>query len=379
MDAVRRSWWRVVPWALLVAMLGVTPLVDLEPEWNLDGVFYAAAARKPDAPSSAALHTATYREVAEVVPPEPRRALEEGSSFRYTLRQDPEAFARQLPFYEVKPLYIGLVRAFHRAGLPALRAAHLVPVLSWFAIGLVIAAASARVCRSAVLACAGAAALLITPALTELATLATPDALCALLLVAGAWALYLRPPVGGVLLVLAVAARPDASLFAGPLLLAWLSLEPSRRRLVVALAIGAALLGTALASTYLLGGYGWAATMRQTFLSTTSEIHRLREPLHWSEYLTALRVGMSGHMTARPFGFVPYVVVAALSVVLARRAASPRPEAVAAMRFCLAAWAGVVIHVLAFPLLADRLFASAYVLTLPVAVLAITVTRGASR
>lgn len=362
-------------WALLVLVLAATSHhVASQPAWNLDGIFYAAAARNTSSTSAQQLHATTYAEVRRIVPPKPRKALEYSSRYRKSLRRDPKAFVGQLPFYTTKPLYVWPVRVLYWLGWPALAAAHQVSVGAFFMLGLAIAAVVQRLTRSVVAAGIAGVVFAALPETRFVAALASPDMLCALFIFLGASLLPTRMLLANGLLCAAIATRPDAVFYVGALQLGWFLLAPTRARVLPTLLSGVAALGFALTLHALTEAYSWSMVMRQTFFGTTTNVDALRATFGYAEYVTALGKGLGGHMVLHKAGFVPYLVVAIVALVywgLRRRGEDETSRESQAAVLLAAVWVGAGLHFLAFPLLADRLFAPAYVCTLPVALMVI--------
>ena len=195
-----------------------------QPFHNWDVVAYIAAAEAFEQPDPVALHAFTYAELRNVLPADKYEELarehpqdnSRGTVYRHAVRSDPAAFVDQLPFYQIKPAYNGLVFALYKSGIDIELATHLIS-------GVAIAMALMIVCWLAIARLAPP--LVYLPPLLawqfgvlELARFSTPDAL-AFLVVVAAVALLLRQRVAAALIVLplALAIRPDLILLTMPL------------------------------------------------------------------------------------------------------------------------------------------------------------------
>lgn len=272
--------------ALLVVALGLLAWrAYLTPVWEWDLLGYLGCVEELKGASPEEGHAAAYAALAGAAPEhavaelrgEPRDpgADPRGSvPYRRKLAEDPRAFDAQLPFYRGRVVYLGSLRAAQALGLSTVTAVRAISILSGLAFGVLLALWIARYLP-------GLAALLLALAglgwsgVGEAMSLATPDALAAVLVFGGAYVLVATPrqALGIGLLVLGVATRADHVLLAGALLL-WLRLAPggeqgpSKRVLSNgALGIGLALL--ALTVGYCTAGrgtYGWWTVFHHTFV-----------------------------------------------------------------------------------------------------------------
>jgi hypothetical protein len=176
-------------------------------------------------------------------------------------------YEHQRPFYRVKVLYVILVSiAAKFAGV--IRAPFVVSAVAYFLLGWVVWfwLGSARIPEpwrslSAIL-------FMFSSVTTDTARMGTPDLLCTLLLMLGAWLLLETKYVvaGGVTLVISVFARLDCAILAVALLLLGYCQQKVSKRITLTL-------GVALVASYLLIsrlGYSYhemlAWTLRTSYL-----------------------------------------------------------------------------------------------------------------
>ncbi len=353
----RRS---ALPWLLCAASLvEATWHVATHPEWNLDVVFYAALMH-PDTASNGELHMQVYAELSRALPPELNESLARGSQYRRQVSESPSVFTLQLPFYRSKPLYVWLGRALTWTGVPSVFAPRVLSVASFFALGIIIPLFAWSAGAYALAPWLGALAVWL-PSLRELGALATPDALATALLACAAASSLARLRLASLLLCAAVLARPDLAFIAlGVLAAAWLA-KPEQKRDIAMAAMLVALVAAAILP--LTGGYGWQIVTRHTFLSRLVSEEDLLKGLSVRAYFKSLGRGVHGYMTSRPAGFLPYLCFAALAWLRSDSHGVHRHAGI----LLAAIWFSTALRFLALPLLADRMFAPAYVCTLALA------------
>jgi hypothetical protein len=360
--------YSVIPglaWLLLLLVFAVGVSHRIRPAWNLDSVFYAGASYLQTDPDVSRAHQRVYGEVRAVAPKPFAQAITSGSEYRRRVAGSEEAFSGQLPFYTAKPLYVSavtVVRSVSGEGavVSAFRVSQVCFVLLLFAM------AAAGRCFAPMPVSVGIACVFgLGVPVVETAELATPDTLCAALVVASFAALASgRIVLGGGTGVLAVLTRPDAAVFVllAAILPAMLIRPADERRRAVVVAT-VVLFAVPLPS--LLGEtYSWTMAMRQTFFGATTDLVGLREPLSWPEYLLALEIGVGGHMSLNHGGGWPYLLAlvgAGVVVVVRRERKSPAHNALLVGVMC---WGAAGVHTVLFPLVADRLLLPAYGLSL---------------
>lgn len=104
-----------------VILTSVVALVVLafgwkQPAYNWDIIGYVAAALHADGYRGADLNKATYDSLRGKVSADTFDQLIQGD-YRQTVYRDPASLAQQLPFYRIRVLYVGLLRAVHRTGV----------------------------------------------------------------------------------------------------------------------------------------------------------------------------------------------------------------------------------------------------------------------
>jgi hypothetical protein len=116
-----RAWILTAIVALCVLLLGLKKPYD-----NWDMIGYVAAALSAEGYRGAELNAATYDSVERAVSAPTFAQLTQQGDYRQTVYRDPVSLQQQLPFYRIRILYVGLVRALHAAGVNLARSTYIV-------------------------------------------------------------------------------------------------------------------------------------------------------------------------------------------------------------------------------------------------------------
>lgn len=165
------------------------------PSYNWDMLAYMAIVLKADHPDWNAdqVHKATYDIAREKVPSKEYGYLIH-SPYREKMAKDTAAFYAQLPFYTVKPLYIGVIYLFYKAGLSLTMATVLPSILAYFFIGLLLFYWLGRYFKP-LLALISSLLIMYTTFMVSVARISTPDALSSLWLLAAFYFILEKPSV----------------------------------------------------------------------------------------------------------------------------------------------------------------------------------------
>ncbi len=199
-------------YSLLAALIAIFALV--RPSYNWDLLPYIGCVVQLGESDPEQIHRQTYALLQERFTPEVYSTFVDPSPYRRELARSPEAFFEQLPYYRIKPLYIGLLALGRLAGLHPVDASFAISILSALTIMVLIPLALRR--RFSL----GRAHLLgglvsVAAGLPYLARLSSPDALSAVLLLGACSCalLYRRNAAAYSLLLLSILVRPDNLIF----------------------------------------------------------------------------------------------------------------------------------------------------------------------
>jgi hypothetical protein len=168
------------------------------PQFNWDIIPYLGATGSFEIQDKQALHASVFDELARFVPASAYQSLVTGSDYRVAVATDPEAFSQQLPFYQPRVLYIGLLFLLSKLGLNVVMVTYLISAVS-VALGLWVLFVAFHRTLSGYL-------LLLFPVLAlgmgvlDLARLSTADGLAFLAIARflsepGLWQLWLAHPI----------------------------------------------------------------------------------------------------------------------------------------------------------------------------------------
>ena len=235
--------------------------------------------------------------------------------YRVDVAANPYHFTEQLPFYSIKPIYIALIRALHRTGMPFQKAAvaisaassFVLALLLWYWLGAYLAG------LPLVAACA---LIMLSPNILVLSRWATPDCLATTIAAIGLYLILERKLYfwGSSALLLDVWVRTDALVLAG-IVFAVLLLC---RRLDTAqfLALSILALGSYFTINHFGGNYGWPALFYNSFsggLAAPGEA-----VIHLSPSAYAHQVVRGAFLWLISGGFALYVLLGALAIWLNR-------------------------------------------------------------
>jgi hypothetical protein len=198
----------------LIALVAVVNVWRSPPFYNWDLLPYVAVAKSYVIDSPVDLHRETYALAEARVPPAAYRNLTTADPpYRATMARDPESFGQVLPFYRVKPLYPFLLHVFDRAGVDPVLAGVWLSRLAYVAIALLLGWWCARRLPPIVTALS-VPLVLSSESVLGLACWFTPDALSTLVMLAATILIVEgRERAGWIVLVLAIAVRPDNVIF----------------------------------------------------------------------------------------------------------------------------------------------------------------------
>jgi hypothetical protein len=273
-----RTRWQTACGILILAALSSIPV--LHPTYNWDALGYLGNVYLMDGMSLTAAHAKVYAEAEAVKAPEARFRLLEDPDAAIRAR-DPNSFAQYLPFYSIRPAYIGTAYLLYKAGVPCFRSLMLISSISLFCIGLIVFSWLSLYFDA--LKAWGFTLLVMVP-MVRIAREATPDKMsCAILLLASYLIVERKAHWQGiVLLMLSLLVRTDNVLvLLAVVAFLWFT---ARIRLSAAVMVCAGGIGTVLLINHFSGTFGWKFLIQQYFYGPF-----------------AYPVAMTPHLTARMY------------------------------------------------------------------------------
>jgi hypothetical protein len=346
---------RSLIWILFVLLLSLN-LVGIRPGCNPDLLGYIGVAHVLSGFPEGEIHARTYESAGDFCGRD-RVGLARGSPYLETIASNPDAFAQQLPFYSVKPVYPLLIAALAQAGINPAAASWAISLAAYVGIAVcVMLWLGANV--GLPWAMVAAWSIVSLTFVVDLARLSTPDAISTLTILVALYQLFVRrrPLVGLALLVASVAVRPD-NLF-------WLAaagvyvavMQPGRRiHAAVAGLLGVVIYG-GIASWS--GTHGWRIQFYHQFVGRLAYPAGFESPLGLGDYVWIyLR---ETHPASLPAFFLLLSLIGLGTAAVRIRLLSTRDPWVDVLTVVATF---MVTHWLFYPE-EDRLLAAAYVLIL---------------
>ena len=247
--------------SFLMLLLCSFPLV--RPAYNWDTLGYLGNVYLLEGLSTTKAHARVYADAAAIGDAEARgRLINDEKSGAAIRARDAISFLQYLPFYSIRPAYIGFTYLLYRLGAPAIVSLMLVSAISYSCAALIVIVWLRRYFEPSK---ALLFSLLILFSLVDIAKEATPDMMsCALLLFASYQAVENRSFLASVILIAAsVLVRTD-----NLILLLTLALFLWYRQEISFVVCASACLSGAFAVTLInhFGGtYSWALLFQQSF------------------------------------------------------------------------------------------------------------------
>ncbi len=330
-----------------------------EPFLNPDMVYYIAAAKSFEERDLESLHSFTYDQLRDSVPDAIYEVRVQGSYF-HAISTDSSAFKEQLPFYQIRPLYTGLIYLFYKTGINIVFATHMIS-----GIAVVVAVAflylmSVSFLVKPLIYAVPPLALIFN--VLDLAKYSTPDALAFLAVILSAY-LYLKKRIALLLILLPImlGIRTDLILFTIPLLLFFVFERSTRWK-------AALLIFISIVIYISIGAYwenpGWSTIFYITLVPGVASPIAMIPTLTASVYFYALFTGTRRLVFNE--SFILYILVAASSLYLIKNHAKTTSVVIAfkssSAVLAVVCLVFVVSHFLAFPVAWDRFFSAPYLI-----------------
>ncbi len=181
-----------------------------KPVYNWDMLAYMAIVIKIDQHKDInQIHKITY-DIARKDIPSTEYGYLITSAYREKMAASPADFYAQLPFYAVKPLYIGMIYLFYKAGFPLPVSTVFPSVLAYFLIGLLLFYWLKKYTKPFFAFIAGLL-IMYSPFMVNIARISTPDSLSAFLLFTAFYFIIEKPSIKRMFLffILAIFTRLD--------------------------------------------------------------------------------------------------------------------------------------------------------------------------
>lgn len=332
---------------------------------NWDEIAYTGAAISWSVRSAKEVHTLTYGYVVQATTHKSFNRLVNGppnSTYRQAVYHHAGDLERQLRFYSVKPLYIALIWIGWNLGLNPVRAAAGVSALAAGCLGFIVG--WILVDELGAVGVVLFPAVLLGARIDAVGTLATPDALSALIVFSGLWLMRRRERSAShlalLLLLLGVWTRVDnvilLLLLCGTLTLAFLFRRTDAKVSKVTPAMySMAGIATWIGIDRIARGFSWKTLIHESFVQYA--IAPWNSIFSWKDYETALRFGIHSFL-----GNLSLPAMLLLGVVILLYCANGAGANVRRDTCLLSAGLLCIIaHLLLFPMANFRYFEPIYV------------------
>jgi hypothetical protein len=332
-----------------------------KPVYNWDMIGYIAAAKSFEERNIESLHSFTYDQLQNYLPSEVFEAKIHGAYGR-AIYKDSSAFKEQLPFYQIRPIYNGLIYLLYKIGVNIGFATHIISgVAIVLAIIILYFMSCSFLAKPLVFAVPPLAVIF---GMVDLATFSTPDGLAFLAVILSVY-LFLKKRTTLLLIILPtmLGIRTDLILFTIPLLFfVFVFDRGSRWKVVLSILMSAAIYIS-------IGAYwghpGWSTVFYLTMVGYLT--HPISNPptLTIHQYFDALLQETKTVIGNRTF--IHFILVVAYTFYLTKKYAKTTLLATAlkfpSLTLTIVCSIFVVSHFLIFPMIHDRFFSAPYLVS----------------
>ena len=241
-----------IPYLVVFLLLSVWAV--RQPQYTWDVVGYVGASIPSSNPEF--IYQQTFSALKPILANEAYKEVRPDNPYRSDVASNPYHFTEQITFYSIKPAYVELIRAFHRAGLSYPKSAVAISAVSSFLLAALLWLwLSPYFSGLPLVACC--TMIMLSPNILGLARWATPDCL-ATFVAAFAFYLILERNLyfwGCAVIVCGIWVRTDVLVLAGVIFLVlWTRGKLDFYQFASLCALG---LGSYFAINYFAGNYGW--------------------------------------------------------------------------------------------------------------------------
>jgi hypothetical protein len=317
------------------------------PYYDWDLVAYVGSAISLQEHDASAIQAKAYEALQRELPEDDYQDIASGSDFRRDVAHNPDHFHQQLRFYQIRPLYIWTTAGLHAIGIPYVATTRLISGAAFILIGVLLFLWTRRY-TSEIHSAWTVLLLLCVPVIFTSARTGSPDAISALLVLAGTFEIVERKHLGSgtLLLFFSLFLRTDNVIFIF-LLLGSLAIANgefrNRRRIAAVLAFAA--IGLVLTVNHAQHSYSWSVLMQNTETPIVNPAE-VATKLTAADYFGSVRDMID---EARENSVLAFPLLAAI-VLLSRRTPSHLKNLVTVV---LLSWTGRLVL---FPHIEDRYF-----------------------
>ena len=101
-----------------------------KPLYNFDMIAYVGSVKNFETDNKQAIHDFAYTEISRSIDSESFNRLTTSSKYRQIVYEDAESFSQILPWYQIRPMYTGLLYVLYKAGINIVFASHLISAVA---------------------------------------------------------------------------------------------------------------------------------------------------------------------------------------------------------------------------------------------------------
>jgi len=285
----------------------------LQPQYTWDVVGYVGASIDSGKPE--AIYDQTFMAMKPVFANPANTETQASNPYRVDVARNAYHFAEQIPFYSIKPIYVDLIRGFHRAGLSYPKSAVAISAVSSFLLAALLWLWLSPYLSGLPLA-ACCTMIMLSPNILGLARWATPDCLATVIAALGFYLIAERDLYfwGCVALMCDIWVRTDALVLAGVIFFAlWIRAKLDFSQFA---SLSVLSLGSYFAINHFAGNYGWGVLFYNSFLggvTTPGEV-----VLHVSKSAYIHQVVRGAYLWLISGSFALYLLLGGLAISLNR-------------------------------------------------------------
>jgi hypothetical protein len=334
-----------------------------KPEYNWDMLPYMAVAISYDKPQ-ADIHAEVYATLKKEVPAYAYNQLTDSSvKVKHDAFVNTNEFKAQMPFYVIKPLYTGLIYAFHKAGFSLVKSTVMPSVVGYLFIGLLLLIWMQQY-LSALSSVLLSTLIMLLPPLQQIAKLSTPDALSALAIFSAVY--YIIQPkqilLGCILLILSVFIRLDNIIFSALLFpfLYWTGVLPKQWNFGRIIIFSVLLVACYFVVTALASSYGWGLLYYNSFSKHMNDENDFHKAFSIGSYIKLIKKQITIRMLASYLPIFIFMVTLISTQVQSWRKGTWVKEHALPI-FCLGV---MIIRFFLQPTVSDRFYVPYYLIIL---------------
>lgn len=332
----------------------------IHPHHGWDMIAYVAAAKSFEEHDVDSLHSFTYNQVRSSTSTEHYKELVSGQ-FRNTISNDPTALTELLPFYHIRPLFVGLIYLLYKSGVNIVFATHLISGVSVFIAVIFLYLLSVSLLPKSLTYVIPLLAFIY--GVVGLAQTSFPDGLAFLAIVLSAY-LYLKKRTLLLLIFLPIilGIRTDLILFTIPLMSFILFLEKDyRQKAMLSIFLSIAVF---ISIGIYANNPGWTTVFHHSFVKLSTHPISNQPALTIGQYFSALSRGTGNLVNNNPF--ILYLVIAVYSLHLFKVGTKTKSLITAlnsrSTVLSLVCIFYVATHILIFPAAYLRFFSAPYLI-----------------